>query len=177
MLAVIPNPIFIARFNALVESPIYTGQETQGLEEGLHFYTRAKQEAGIKVLEDVDLSHRDVPLNDALQALKRFTEDYNRGLPEGVWIQGGTYVQTVDSIDARSYQKIFPVAQKFLQMNLETFFPAGTPSLAKERVTAIHNAAYIFVHGYSKQDTDAQGYLRCAIDEKKTVHVTPWVQV
>lgn len=178
MHAVRPDPIFITRFTALANSPRFTGQETEGVVEGLHFYTRAKQNAGIKVLEDINLSHRSDPLNDVHRALKRFSDDYNRGLPEGVWIQGGTMVQTIDSPDARIYQKIFPIAKKFLQMNLETFLHAEISPLAKARVAAIHEAAYLFVHGFLKpidQSTD-EAYLNCTVDEKNAVHVTPWVQ-
>lgn len=180
MHAVKPDPIFIARFTALANSPTFTGQETEGIVEWLHFYTRAKQNAGIKVLEDVDLSHRPDPLNDVHRALKTFSDGYNRGLPEGTWIQGGTMVQTIDSPDAQIYQKIFPIAAKFLQMNLETFLPAEISPLDKARVTAIHDAAYIFVHGFSKptnQNIAGKAYLDCTIGDKKAVIVKPWVQV
>jgi hypothetical protein len=182
MHAVKPDPTtLIARFSALADSPTFTGQEIDGIEEGLHFYTRAKQNAGINVLQDVDLSRRADPSNDVRSALKTFTHGYNVGLPEGERIQCGPYVATVHSNDAQNYQKIFPIAKKFLQMNLETFLPADISPLAKARVTAIHDAAYIFVHGFSKYaargTVDGGYYLDFEIGDKNKVTVKPWVQV
>lgn len=157
---------------------------TDGIIEGLAFYTQAKQAAGIKALDGKDFKSEKDPAEAARKAHKEFNRLYNTGdaAPKPSrfsWptVQAVTYE---NDEDARVYRTILAIAQEFLKVNFENMFKESIPELLKNKLQEVHNAADVFVHGHlrpANEDVGLSGsFLNLTLDAGNKAVAKAWDQ-